>query len=274
MTHPSSFAEQRILVTAGGSGIGHAIVVAFAEAGAKLHVVDIDEQSLAMLNNSHPDIYTTSADVAEEDAVEQVFDRQQNQFGGIDVLVNCAGIAGPTALLEDIPLKEWQRCLAVNLDATFLCCRKAIPLMRIQQSNTGKDGGKGNTNIINISSTAGWHGYPLRTPYASAKWALIGLTKSIAMELGPVGIRANAICPGSIVGARMDRVIAAEATKKKVTEEQVRQKYTDGVSMRTFINAEDIANTALFLASSAAEKITGQAITVDGHIENVGGMDQ
>ena len=255
--------QSSVLITAGASGIGHAIATAFSAAGVGVHVADIDATAVEKLNAAHPDIHTSVADVADEAAVEGVFARHHARFGGIEIMVNCAGIAGPTALLEEIELADWRRCVAVSLDATFLCCRKAIPLMR--------DAGKG--CIINIASTAGWHGYPLRTPYASAKWAVIGLTKSIAMELGPAGIRVNVICPGSIDGERMTRVIADEAAHKNLSAEQVRQKYTGGVSLRTFITAADIADTALFLASPAASKITGQVINVDGHIESVGGLD-
>ncbi|MDA7957008.1 MAG: SDR family oxidoreductase [Gammaproteobacteria bacterium] len=255
-------APQRVLITAAAAGIGKAIALAFREAGADVHAVDIDPDAVATLNAEHPAIHTTVADAADESAVAKVFESQTTRTGGIDVLINCAGIAGPTALLEEIELTDWRRCIAVNLDAAFLCCRRAIPLMRAA----------GRGCIINISSTAGWHGYPLRTPYASAKWALIGLTKSIAMELGPAGIRANAICPGSIDGERMDRVIAAEAARKNMRESDIRKQYTDGVSLRTFIDARDIANAALFLASDAASKITGQIINVDGHMENTGGL--
>lgn len=258
-----SFDRQSVLVTAAAQGIGHAIATSFAAAGAEVHGVDVDESAVAQLNRAHPNIYTTIADVADPAAVAHVFARHDAQFGGIRVLVNCAGIAGPTALLEEIELRDWRACIGVNLDATFLCCRQAIPRMRKSEQGC----------IINISSTAGWHGYPLRTPYASAKWAVIGLTKSIAMELGPAGIRANAICPGSIDGARMDRVIAAEAARKKVSAQQIRQQYTSGVSLRTFINAQDIADTALFIASEGASKITGQIINVDGHLETIGGLD-
>lgn len=253
---------QNVLITAAGSGIGNAIAVAFVATGSNVHAVDIDEKALARLHATHPSIHISTADVASESEVERVFAYQQEHFGSLDVVVNCAGIKGPTALLEDITLRDWQRCLAVNLEAAFLCCRKAIPLMRRT----------GNGCIINISSTAGWHGYPLRTPYASAKWALIGLTKSIAMELGPAGIRANAICPGSIAGARMTQVIADEAAHTKLSTEQVRKNYTDSTSLRTFIQPEDIANIVLFLTSPAAAKITGQAINVDGHIENFGSL--
>ncbi|MYD75974.1 MAG: SDR family oxidoreductase, partial [Gammaproteobacteria bacterium] len=183
--------------------------------------------------------------------------------GGVDILVNCAGIAGPTALVEEISLKDWHRCIAVNLDSAFLYCRALIPAMR--------EAGRG--CIINISSTAGWHGFPMRSPYAAAKWAVIGLTRTLAMELGPSGIRANVICPGSIDGDRMDRVIADESDQKGVTEEVIRKKYTNSCSLRTFIDAEDIAKMALFLASPGASRVTGQVLNVDGHLENPGSLE-
>lgn len=258
-----SFNQQTVLITAGAGGIGHAIAMAFHDSGAGVHVADSDANAVKKMAAEQPGICTSVADVADEGAVEGVFERHCARFGGLDIMVNCAGIAGPTALIEEIEPADWRRCVAVGLDGTFLCCRKAIPLMRRA----------GGGCIINISSTAGWHGYPLRTPYAAAKWAVIGLTKSIAMELGPAGIRANVICPGSIDGERMARVIAAEAAHKNLSEAQVRQKYTAGVSLRTFITAADIADAALFLASPAASKITGQIINVDGHLESVGGLE-
>ena len=264
----AGFADKNVLVTAGAAGIGEAIARAFAAAGASVHAVDVDAGAVARLNASQPGIDTSVADVAVEDEVERVFARYHTNVDGVAdglaVLVNCAGIAGPTALLEDIAPADWRRCVAVNLEATFLCCRQAIPLMRAAGSGV----------IINISSTAGWHGYALRAPYVAAKWGVIGLTKTLAMELGPAGIRANAICPGSIDGARMDRVIANEAANKQLSEDAVRRRYTAGVSLRAFIDARDIADAALFLASDAASKITGQALNVDGHLENTGSLDQ
>ena len=259
-----SFDRQRILLTAGASGIGHAIATRFHAAGARVHVVDVDPAAVEKMNAEHPSIHTSIADVANEAAVARVFESHHEHFGGMEIMINCAGIAGPTALIEQVKFSDWQRCLAVCLDATFLCCRKAIPLMRAA--------GKG--CLINLASTAGWHGFPLRTPYAAAKWGVIGLTKSIAMELGPAGIRANVICPGSVDGARMERVMAAEAAHKNLSEAQVRERYTSSASLRTFIDADDIADAALFLASNAAAKITGQVINVDGNLENFGGLDQ
>lgn len=260
------FENHRILVTAGASGIGRSIAKLFCEQGADVHVVDIDQVAVdkVSLDLKEQKIYCSTGDVSDEKFVSKVFDTQQERYGGIDVLVNCAGIKGPTSAVEDIELEQWRRCIDVNLQATFLCCKYAVPAMKQQSSGS----------IISLSSTAGWHGYPLRSPYSAAKWAVIGLTKSLAMELGPYGIRANAICPGTVDGERMDRVIADEAIVKGVSEQQVRNAYSRSVSLRTMIDAEDIAQTALFLASSAASKITGQYISVDGHLENVGSLDQ
>lgn len=256
------FSEQRILVTAAGDGIGRAIARGFAAAGGVVHAVDVDGGALEALGKEVEGVYATVADVADDAAMEGVFAEQERRFGGIDVLVNCAGIAGPTALLEEISVEDWRRCVAVNLDAIFFCSRRAIPMMR--------KAGRG--NIVNFSSTAGWFGFALRTPYAAAKWGVIGVTKSMAMELGGAGIRVNAICPGSVDGARMDRVIAAEAARKGVDEGQIRADYVRSCSLRAFIQPEEIAQTVLFLASDAARKITGQAVNVDGHMEDFGGM--
>ena len=252
------------LITAAGAGIGRAIAEAFARADYAVHAVDIDADAIAETARALPESALCSvADVADVQAVSRVFAEHRDRFADIDVLVNCAGIAGPTALLEDIELDEWRRCIAVNLDATFLCCRQSIPMMRAAKRGC----------IINIASTAGWHGYPLRTPYAAAKWGVIGVTKSLAMELGPVGVRVNVICPGSIEGARMQRVIQAEAAHQQIDEAVVRQRYEQSASLRTFIQPNDIADSALFLASDASAKITGQVINVDGHLESFGAVD-
>jgi len=191
-------------------------------------------------------------------------DARQHFDGDLNVLVNCAGIGGPAAPVEDLSYEDWRRCIAVNLDATFLCTRAAAASMK----STGAG------SIINISSTAGLYGYPLRSAYASAKWGVIGFTKSMAMELGPSGVRVNAICPGSVSGARMDSVIANEANAKGIAAEQIRERYRKTCSLRTFIEASDIADMAVFLASAAAQRVTGQAISVDGHVENPGSLDE
>lgn len=245
----------RVLITAGASGIGFAMARAFAADGARVMVTDIDADAVARLPKG---IRGAVADVTDETALAGVFGELLEDWGGIDVACANAGIAGPTGAVEDISLADWRACTAVNLDAAFLTAKLAAPHMKRQGAGV----------ITITSSTAGLHGYPYRTPYAAAKWAVIGLAKSLAMELGPHGVRANAICPGSVNGPRMDGVIAREAAKKGVPEAAIREGYASGTAMRTFIDAEDIAEMAVFLASDKARYITGQALSVDGFVFN------
>jgi NAD(P)-dependent dehydrogenase (short-subunit alcohol dehydrogenase family) len=253
--------NKRVVVTAGAAGVGRAIAEGFHRAGARVHVCDVDETSLAALAAENPEIGRSRADVADPDQVACLFEDVARQLGGLDVLINNAGIAGPAGPTEDCGIEDWRRTLAVNLDGAFHCLRHAIPMI--------KAAGAG--SIVNISSTAGLFGYPLRAPYVASKWALVGLTKTLAMELGPHGIRANAVCPGSIEGPRMDRVIAAEAKARGVSEASVREAYTHQTSLRCFVNAADIAEMVLFLCSDSGARISGQAMTVDGHTESLSG---
>ncbi len=256
---------QRVLVTAGASGIGAAIASAFQASDARVHIADLDGDAIASASAANPDLSGTVADVASEADVSRLFDEASRELGGdVNVLVNCAGIGGPAAFVEDLGFGDWQRCLAVNLDGTFLCTRAVAASMKAA----------GSGSIINISSTAGLYGYPLRSAYASAKWAVIGFTKSMAMEMGPSGVRVNAICPGSVSGTRIDTVIANESKAKGIPEQAIRERYLKTCSLRTFIDAEDIADMAVFLASPAARRVSGQAICVDGHVENPGGLDE
>ncbi len=253
--------NKRVVVTAGAAGIGRAIAEAFYQAGARVHVCDVDANGLNDLAEARPEIGRSRADVADPDQVARLFEEARAGLGGLDVLINNAGIAGPTGSTEDCGIEDWRRTLGVNLDGAFHCLRHAIPLI--------KAAGAG--SIVNLSSTAGLFGYPLRAPYVASKWALVGLTKTLAIELGPFGIRANAVCPGSIDGPRMDRVIAAEAAVRGTSEALEREAYTRQTSLRTFIDASDIAEMVLFLCSDAGAKITGQAMAVDGHTESLSG---
>ena len=224
-------------------------------------ICDIDREALAATQDAHPGLGGSRTDVADERAIDAMFVATEQAFGGLDVLVNNAGISGPTGPIETLDPADWRRCVAVNLDGAFLCARRAVPLLKAA----------GGGSIINISSTAGLMGYPLRTPYAAAKWAVIGLTRSLAIELGSHGIRVNAICPGSVEGARMARVIEAEAAARGVSEEEVREAYVRTTSMRSFVRPEDIAAMALFLCSDLGASISGQAIAVDGNTETLSG---
>lgn len=253
----SSVAPLRVIVTAGAAGIGRSIATAFAGDGARVHVGDIDPAALGECRALLPTVAASQVDLADPAAVDAWLDLALAELGGCDVLVNNAGTKGPTAFVEDISPAEWRACVAVCLDAQFLCARRVAPLMKAQ-----RDGA-----IINVSSMAGTVGYGMRTPYAAAKWAVIGLTKSLAIELGPHNVRVNAICPGSVRGARMDGVIAAEAALRGVTPEVVAAEYVGGQSVKRFVEPEEIAALCRFLASPAAAMITGQAIGIDGHTE-------
>lgn len=246
--------QQRVLITAAAAGIGRAIARAFYKAGARVHVCDIDQKGLQQLAEELPQLSYSVTNVGDESEVEQFFCDGFEQLGGIDVLVNNAGIGGPAGVMESIDAEDWQQTVQLNLNSTFFCCKQALPHMKAQAHGA----------IVNISSTAGIMGYPLRTPYAAAKWAVNGLTKSLAMECGADGIRVNSICPGSISGERMDRVIRNEADARGVSEEEVRNTYVSQCSLQTFIDPEDIAAMAVFLSSEAGEKISGQVISVDG----------
>jgi NAD(P)-dependent dehydrogenase (short-subunit alcohol dehydrogenase family) len=195
--------------------------------------------------------------VSDEDAVNRWFDVALADMNGLDVLVNNAGTKGPTGYVEELQLSDWQKCLNVCLDAQFLCVKRAAPVMKSQRSGS----------IINISSTAGLYGYGLRTPYAAAKWAVIGFTKSLAIELGPYDVRANAICPGAVEGVRMERVAQAEADSRNVPLDVVNREYVQSQSVKRFVKPQEIADMCVFLGSPASKMVSGQAIAVDGHTE-------
>ena len=252
-------APQRVLITAAGSGIGLRTALDFLQDGARVFICDADPAALQRTLQAHSGLAGQLCDVSDEAQVLALFAQAQQVLGGLDVLVNCAGIAGPTAYVAEMALADWRQCMAVNLDGTFLCCREAARVM----------GAQGSGAIVNLSSTAGLYGFPRRAPYASAKWAIRGLTKTLAQELGPSGVRVNCVCPGSVEGERMDRVIAAEAHKTGQTEQQVRELFTQTASLRCFVSAEDISNTIRFLASPAGARISGQEIVVDGNTETL-----
>ena len=254
---PMSSVQQRVVITAAAAGIGRAIAAAFHGAGAVVHLCDVDETALEQVRIALPGVVASRVDLADVGEVTAWLESSLSSMGGVDVLVNNAGTKGPTALVEDVSPEEWRHCLAVSLDSHFLCASAVAGVMKAQ----------GSGSIINISSTAGQFGYGMRTPYAAAKWAVIGLTKSLAIELGPHGVRCNAICPGSVNGARMGSVVAAEAELRGVTPEQVAAEYVGGQSLKRFVEPEEIAQMCLFLASPAAAMVSGQAIAVDGNTE-------
>jgi NAD(P)-dependent dehydrogenase (short-subunit alcohol dehydrogenase family) len=255
MSPTFSFPGTRVVITAGGSGIGRAYADAFAAAGARIALCDVDADALDDAATAHPNAITARANVADEAEIDGFLSTVEERWGGADVVIANAGTGGAAGPIESVDLEAWRACLAVNLDGAFLTCRWAAPMLKRQGAGL----------LLLMASSAGLHGYPGRSPYATSKWGIVGLMKTLAMELGPAGVRVNAICPGAVVGDRMDRVVANEARATGRSEDEVRATYVEGVSLRSWVTAEDVANAALFLASPAGERISGQAFSVDGH---------
>jgi len=249
----------RVVITAGGAGIGRIVGRHLKARGDRVFICDIDQDLVDQAVLIEGFAGGCVADVTSEEAVDHLFAAALDTLGGIDILINTAGIGGPVGLLEELSLDAWRACISVTLDGTFLCSRKAIPHMKSQKAGS----------IVNFSSTAGLFGYPNRTPYASAKWGIIGLTKSMAMELGPFGIRVNAICPGAVAGDRMDMIITSEARATGSSEADIRASYVAGTSMKTFVDGDDMAEMISFITSPAGKRISGQALSVDGHTESI-----
>ncbi len=254
-----SVAGKRVMITAAASGIGRTVAKTFLENDAQVFICDISKERLEQSQAELPGIEGILADVSDPVQVDLFFKKAISFLGGLDVLVNNAGIGGPSGPVEELSLKDWDRTVAVNLNSQFYCVRRAVPLL--------KKGGGG--SIINISSHAGLYGYPYRTPYAASKWAIIGFTKTLAMELGEFFIRVNAICPGSVEGPRMDAIIEHDARVAGVAADVVREKYLRQTSLRTFIESQEVADLILYLCSNSGRSISGQALAVDGHTETL-----
>ena len=247
------------MVTAGASGIGRVISETFLAHGCHVHVCDINSAAIDDFLRSNPSATASVADVSDAESVASLFDEFKQNHSRLDVLVNNAGIAGPTAAASEVATDDWDRTIAVNLNGQFYCARQAIPMLKAA----------GGGSIINLASSAGLFGFPSRAPYAASKWAVIGLTKTLAMELGSDAIRVNAICPGSVEGSRIDEVIRRDASEQGKGEAEIRKLYTSQTSLKTFIHPQEIANMALFLASDLGKSISGQALSVDGHTESL-----
>jgi NAD(P)-dependent dehydrogenase (short-subunit alcohol dehydrogenase family) len=247
----------KVLVTGGAAGIGAAIAEAFAEAGGAVFVCDIDPKAVAAITARGSGIRAAVADVGRKEDADRIVAEAVAAQGGLDVLVNNAGIAGPTGRVEDLDAADWDGTVATNLNSQFYFLRAAVP--HLKQSEAG--------SIVALSSVAGRLGYAFRTPYAASKWAVVGLMKSLAIELGPENVRVNAVLPGVVAGPRMERVISARAEATRQSVGAMTDSYLSKISLRRMVTMEDVAALVLFLSSPAAVNITGQAISVDGNVE-------
>lgn len=246
----------RVLVTAGAAGIGRAIAEAFAGAGARIHVCDVSQDALDACTKAQPEWGVTLCDVSDEQQVARLFEDVKAHLGGLDVLVNNAGIAGPTGGVDEISPDDWRQTIDINLNGQFYCARHAVALLKKSD----------NPSIVCISSIAGRLAYANRTPYAATKWAIRGFAESLAWELGEYGIRVNSILPGIVEGPRIDRVIQARADKEGVSFGDMKASYENMASLKRMVTAQDVAHQVVFLCSPLGRNISGQSISVDGHV--------
>jgi|SRR5690625_4715481 len=251
-----NLAHKRVIITAGASGIGAVMANKFSQMGAKIAICDIDANAISGLNN--PSIFPYQADVGSESDVKSFFNFALEQLGGLDVLINNAGVSGPTKPVELITLKEWENTFKVNVTGQFLCVRNAVPIFKSQKNGT----------IINISSTAGRVGMPLRAPYSASKFSVCGFTEVLAVELGRENIRVNSILPGMVDGPRLRRIVEERSIASGVDFDVYLEHMLHNVSMNTMVNPEEIADVAIFLSSDLAKHISGQAISVCGNLES------
>ena len=251
---PLDLSALRVAITAGAGGIGRVMADSFAACGAAVFVSDVDEAALAACG--HPGVRADAGRVAD---LEAFMDAALSGLGGLDVLVNNAGIAGPTARVEDVTPADLDATLQADLASMFHCARRAVPALR--QSGGG--------SIVNLSSAAGKFGFPLRSPYSAAKWGVVGFTRTLAMELGPDNIRVNAILPGLVDGPRIRSVLRNKAQAAGISDNEQTERSVSTVSLRCFVTQQDIANMALYLCSPFGATISGQAISVDGGMEGL-----
>lgn len=249
----------RAVITAGAAGIGRAIADALIAHGGRVAVSDVDRAALDDFRAAHPGHVASFADAASDEDMERLFGEAAAALGGLDLLVNNAGIAGPTGGVDEISPADWRRTIDVCLTGQFLGAHFGVPLLK--QAGGGA--------IVNLSSAAGRFGYAWRTPYSAAKWGVIGFTQSLAKELGPSNIRVNAILPGIVAGPRMTRVIAARAEQTGVSYAEMEKTYLDRVSMRRMVTAQDVAGTVLWLVSASGANISGQSLGVDANVESL-----
>ncbi|MBS0241018.1 MAG: SDR family oxidoreductase [Proteobacteria bacterium] len=249
----------RVLITAGASGIGLKAVEAFTREGAKVHTCDIDKLALRDLKVSHPEVTQSVCDVSDRKQVAALFDDALRNLGGLDCLVNNAGIAGPTGPVHEINPEDWDRCIEVTLTSQFNCTRLAVEHLKASK----------NASIINLSSAAGKFGFPNRSPYSAAKWGVVGFTKTLAMELGPYGIRCNCILPGPVDGDRIRRVFEAKAQIAGKSMLEIQNATLANASIKALVPPSQLADMMVYLSSPRASTFSGQAVSIDSDVQGL-----
>ncbi len=259
MTNNAAMQGCRVMISAGASGIGLAIARAFDAEGARVQICDVSDAALADARAAVLGLGTFKADVSDTEQVEAWFDHALQVLGGLDVLINNAGIAGPTAGIDQVSVEDWDRTMAVNVRSQFLCTRRAVDALKVSDRAT----------IINLSSVAGRMGYPMRTAYAASKWAVVGMTQSLAIELGVHDITVNAILPGIVDSQRSNDVIATKAKVRGIAESAMRAEVLEHVALHSMVPMTHIADTALFLASPAGRSVTGQNMNICAGVQTL-----
>lgn len=253
----NSETPQRVIVTAGGSGIGRAIVDRFVASGALVHICDVQPEFLETVVGTSDSVSGTLADVGKPHDVEALVAEAVKTMGGVDVLVNNAGIGGPRAALEDVSYEDWDRTIGVNLNGMFYCIKNVVPHMKAQRSGC----------IVNISTASAKVALPMRSPYVASKVGVLGLTHTVAREYGPFGIRCNSILPGLIDNERGRNIVATQAKERGITPAEREAEFLEFISLKCWIDPTEVGDLAMFLASHAGRHITGQEIGMDGNVE-------
>ena len=254
--------NKKIIISAAADGIGWSIAQSCMLNGAIVYITDINNEALDKISKHNlykKQLFLEKVDASNAKEVENYFNNIKTKVNNIDALINNVGIAGPTGKIEDLNINDWKKTIDININSHFYFTKFSIPLLK------NNNGG----SIINLSSTAGLFGFPFRSPYATSKWAIVGMTKALAMELGEYNIRVNAICPGAVSGDRMKRVIEAKAKSLGLKKEILQKDYESMTSLQTFVDKEDIANMSVFLLSKEAHRISGQTMIVDGNTERM-----
>lgn len=244
------------VVTGAGTGIGRMTAIMLAGAGARVTLVGRRREPLEATEGliGGAEILTVARDAADESGVEAIFSAHEERFGGLDILVNNAAVTGPTELVEGISLADWEETIRVNLTGPFLCTRRALPALRAS----------GRGRIITIGSLAAHFPRLARSPYTTTKAALLGFTRTVALEEGRNGVLVNYVCPGTVEGERIQRVMHDRARAKGTTPEQELEERTRATPLGRVLDPDEIASLCVFLASDLASGITGEVFNVSG----------